>query len=489
MQIQSIQIENFREFRDVVTLRPVYSEAKNVTLIRGNGSDEVDTLYQACRWCFWGEDALDCGNCFFLNGNLADQLANDERQNVQVEMRLFHQGTTYHILRTLECIRKGNLILTAPASVVTISCGGENGKGQELSPATTTQFLDEFCQCALVRMIRGVSGRNLRAQLQSGQVLLFVTAAELESVGEDKVHVWAQDIYERVGKIYSLRKSVRYDVDPAWSDGPVPTGRAWGELEGLPRFSLPGRPALEKLFNDHVVDIVRTPSQYRRLGVDFPGAIILHGAPGSGKTYAVEQLGEFLGWPRYYIDNAAVGSIYMHETGIKINRVFDQAALNAPSIVVIDEMDAFLSHRRSGPQDEAHHTEEVSEFLRRIPEAIQNHVLVIGMTNRLDDIDPAFLRRGRFDHIIEVEMPTQEETAAALGPLLSKLPTAEDVDPLSLSAALAGRPMSDLVFVVKEAGRLSAKAGEETIGQSALWEAFYTLPRIGGTPYTIGFTA
>lgn len=217
--------------------------------------------------------------------------------------------------------------------------------------------------------------------------------------------------------------------------------------------------------------------------------MILYGPPGSGKTYAVEQIGEFLGWPRYYIDCGTVGSSYIHETGVKINQIFDQAAENAPSIIVIDEMDAFLSSRRSSLQDDMHHTEELAEFLRRIPKASKEHVLVIGMTNRLDNIDPAFLRRGRFDHIIEVGMPMQGEIIAALWELLSELPTDDNIDLFSLSEALDGRPMSDLAFVVKEAGRLSAKAGRDTIDKTSLWEAIHSLPPAEKAAQKIGFIA
>lgn len=128
MQIQSIQIKNFREFQDVVTLRPVYSEAKNVTLIRGTSGDEVDTLYQACRWCFWGEDAPDCEGRLLLNGDLGDELTEGETQNVQVEMGLYHQGVAYHILRTQEFIRTGSVLMSPPASLGVSSSRIEGSK-------------------------------------------------------------------------------------------------------------------------------------------------------------------------------------------------------------------------------------------------------------------------------------------------------------------------------------------------------------------------
>ena len=85
----------------------------------------------------------------------------------------------------------------------------------------------------------------------------------------------------------------------------------------------------------------------------------------------------------------------------------------SPAIVVIDEIDAFLA-ARDGHGAGQHRVEEVAEFLRSIPKAADNKVLVIGMTNRLDSLDPAVVRRGRFDHIIEVGMPTELEVLSML---------------------------------------------------------------------------
>jgi predicted Ser/Thr protein kinase len=160
-------------------------------------------------------------------------------------------------------------------------------------------------------------------------------------------------------------------------------------------FKLPGRPQLEEFFNEHVIDIIFNPEKYQAVGINFPSAIVLHGPPGCGKTYAVERLVEYIDWPVYTIDSNSVGSPYIHETSKKISDVFAKAINDAPSIIVIDEMESFLSDRRSGSSLGLHHVEEVAEFLRRIPDAIKNKVLIIAMTNLIEMIDPAILRRGR----------------------------------------------------------------------------------------------
>lgn len=242
-------------------------------------------------------------------------------------------------------------------------------------------------------------------------------------------------------------------------------------------FKLPGRPQLEEFFNEHIIDIIFNAEKYRQLGIDFPSAVILHGQPGCGKTFAVERLVEFIDWPSYSIDSNSVGSPYIHETSKKISEVFDKAIDAAPSIIVIDEMESFLSDRRSGSSSGLHHVEEVAEFLRRIPEAIKKNVLIIAMTNLIEMIDPAILRRGRFDHIIEVGMPSREEVASLIDSLLSKLPKAADLKVDEILDELTGKALSDSAFVIREAARIAAKTGKSELDQESILTALNSLPK------------
>lgn len=249
------------------------------------------------------------------------------------------------------------------------------------------------------------------------------------------------------------------------------------ELAEAKVFKLPGRPQLEAFFNEHVIDIIFNAEKYQALGIEFPSAIVLHGPPGCGKTFAVERLVEFIDWPSYSIDSNSVGSPYIHETSKKISEVFDTAIDSAPAVIVIDEMESFLTDRASGNSSGLHHVEEVAEFLRRIPEAIKNKVLIIAMTNMIEMIDPAILRRGRFDHILEVGMPSREEVSSLLDSLLSKLPTSDDLNLDKILDALTGKALSDSAFVIREAARLAAKAGKTQIDQESIDEALNSLPK------------
>ena len=237
------------------------------------------------------------------------------------------------------------------------------------------------------------------------------------------------------------------------------------------QFVLTGRPDLEQFINEHVIDIIEHESRYKALGIDFPSAIVLHGPPGCGKTFAIERLVDYLGWPSFQIEASSVASPYIHETSKKVAEVFDKAVQNAPSVLVIDEMEAFLADRQIGAGSGHHRVEEMAEFLRHIPEANKNHVLVVAMTNRIDMIDSAILRRGRFDHIVKVDMASEEEIRALLEKLISELPHTTDVDVIPLAKSFAGRPLSDVTFMVREGARLAARAGMDAIDQSSLLNA------------------
>ena len=159
-----------------------------------------------------------------------------------------------------------------------------------------------------------------------------------------------------------------------------------------------------------------------------------------------------------------------------VAEVFEKAMQSAPSVLVIDEMEAFLADRDSGGGGSNHRVEEVAEFLRRIPEATKNEVLVIAMTNKIEMIDQAIMRRGRFDHVIKVDFASEKEVLDLLIKLLETLPKDDSVEPVALAKRLAGRPLSDVTFVVREGARLCARTGKDRLEQELLIQA------LDGTP-------
>lgn len=236
---------------------------------------------------------------------------------------------------------------------------------------------------------------------------------------------------------------------------------------GEERFWLPGRERLSEFFEHQVVDFFRHKEAYERMGIHTLPAILLYGPPGSGKTFTVSKLAEFLRLPCFEANSETVASPYIHQTGKLISELFAKAIQAAPSILIIDEIEAYLG-KREGASD--HHIEEVDEFLRNIPMAIEKQVLIIGMTNHLDMIDPAVLRKGRFDQILEVEMPGKKEVRDALHHLLAKIPQSESLQMDVYAEKLTGHPLSDVAFLVREAARRTVRLGKEKIDDEVLSE-------------------
>lgn len=251
------------------------------------------------------------------------------------------------------------------------------------------------------------------------------------------------------------------------------------------KFLLAGRPELEKFFNEHIINILNEPERYQKLGIDFPSSVILYGPPGCGKTYAVDKLVEHLRLPKFEINSATIASPYIHDTAKKVAEVFESAINSAPSIVVIDEMESYLSNRET-PSSNSQHYEEVAEFLRQIQYAQKNKVLIIAMTNMYDKIDPAILRRGRFDHHLEVGLPSLEEITALLTNITKNISLASNINLPELADKLKGKTLADVAFVIKEAGLISGKNGDNEITLNAINTAVEALPK-EQTQRRIGF--
>ncbi|MBR0227387.1 MAG: ATP-binding protein [Clostridia bacterium] len=233
-------------------------------------------------------------------------------------------------------------------------------------------------------------------------------------------------------------------------------------------FCLPGRPELEKFFRERIIDVIDREEEYRRMGVAFPGPTLLIGPPGCGKTYAVEKLTEYLGWPCFQVNSGSIGSKYVHETSKLISQLFQNAFEDAPSVVIMDEMEAYLSSRSEWSGGHQYHLEEMAEFLRILPQLPEKKVLLFGMTNMPDRIDPAIRRKGRFDHVLEVGMPSEKEIMDLLQSLLKDVPKEADLYLDPIARRLLSHPISDIAYVAKEAGRLCVVERRERIDRYIL---------------------
>lgn len=214
-------------------------------------------------------------------------------------------------------------------------------------------------------------------------------------------------------------------------------------------FSLPGQTELEKFINDNFIDYIKYPEKYQRFKLKMLDPIMLYGAPGTGKTYAANALAKFLGWKFFTIDATqyeqnSVGSAK------KITEIFNKAKDAAPSIVFIDEADSMFAKRRS-----CNNNEGISQFLRSISDTAKDRVLVIAATNRIDDMDEAILRNGRFSNKIEISYADTKGVLAVMEEYLKDKPVSNDLSLIKAVSKLSGHPLCDtksfLDSVCKEA--------------------------------------
>jgi len=240
-------------------------------------------------------------------------------------------------------------------------------------------------------------------------------------------------------------------------------------------FALPGQPAIERLFREHILDFFERRESYDAMRVSPPNGILLSGVPGTGKTHAAKRLAAFLGWPLLDVNVASAGSPYIHETSRRLASLFDDAARRSPSIVLLEEMDA-LGQDRDAP-GQGHKAEEVGQLLRLIEQAGARGILVIATSNRLASIDPALTRRGRFDHVVQVDLPAEADVKAILDGLLAERPSAAGINTAALARKLTGRPISDLRWLVDDAARAAIRAGEAQIDDVCLFGSLRRLDR------------
>ena len=238
-------------------------------------------------------------------------------------------------------------------------------------------------------------------------------------------------------------------------------------------FSLPGRPELETFFREYVIEQHRLKDRYTAMGVQPPNGILLYGPPGSGKTFAAKMLANHLGWPVFELGMGEIGSPFIHQTSVRLNAVFRQAAKKAPSIVIIDEVDALAGARRISSQD--YKVEEISELLKLVEAAASSGITLVATTNRKEALDEALLRKGRFDHVFEVNYPGVEEVLAVLQSLISERPHVPGLGLATAAEQLACRPISDVAWVVNEAARITVKSSKDAIDDICLFSAISRL--------------
>ena len=234
-----------------------------------------------------------------------------------------------------------------------------------------------------------------------------------------------------------------------------------------------GMDDLKKMLTERVIWVLKDREKARKYRLTPPNGMLLYGPPGCGKTYFAEKFAEESHFNYMVVNGSDVGSTYIHGTQGKIAALFKEAEAKAPTVLCFDEFDSFVPAR--GGEAARHRPEEVNEFLSQLNNCAQRGIFVIGTTNRMDMIDPAVLRKGRLDLLVEVPAPDQETRRLMFTHHLKGRPLAKDIDTGRLAELTDGYASSDIAFIVNDAALVAALA-DEAISQRHLEDAIRCNP-------------
>jgi cell division protease FtsH len=222
-----------------------------------------------------------------------------------------------------------------------------------------------------------------------------------------------------------------------------------------------------------IVEYLKDPGKFARLGGKIPKGALLVGPPGTGKTLLARAIAGEAGVPFFTISGSDFVEMFVGVGASRVRDMFDQAKKSAPCIVFIDEIDAVGRHRGAGlgnGNDEREQT--LNQLLVEMDGFEANEgIIIIAATNRPDVLDPALLRPGRFDRQVVVPRPDIDGREQILGVHMKKVPLAPDVDPRVIARGTPGFSGADLANLVNEAALLAARRGKRLVAMKEFEEA------------------
>ncbi len=230
----------------------------------------------------------------------------------------------------------------------------------------------------------------------------------------------------------------------------------------------------EKEELEEIVDFLKEPQKYVKVGARIPKGVLLVGPPGTGKTLLAKAIAGEAGVPFFSISGSDFVEMFVGVGASRVRDLFEEAKKNAPCIVFIDEIDAVARRRGTGMgggHDEREQT--LNQLLVEMDGfGVNEGIIVMAATNRVDILDPAILRPGRFDRKVGVGRPDIKGREEILRVHAAKKPLGEDVDLKEIARTTAGYTGADLENLMNEAAIITAKDGRFFINQNDIRQAF-----------------
>ncbi len=222
-----------------------------------------------------------------------------------------------------------------------------------------------------------------------------------------------------------------------------------------------------------IVDFLKSPKKYERLGAKIPRGVLLAGDPGTGKTLMARAVAGEANVPFFSISGSEFAEMFVGVGASRVRDLFSKAKKNAPSIIFIDEIDA-VAHKRDARGGAGREDEQTLNQILVEMDGFDNDsgVIVMAATNRVDMLDKALLRPGRFDRHVNVTLPERKDRLEILKVHFKGKPVEADVDLESLAKKTAGSSGADLANIANEAAITAAREGHKAISNADITEAF-----------------
>ena len=230
----------------------------------------------------------------------------------------------------------------------------------------------------------------------------------------------------------------------------------------------------EKEELEEIVDFLKDPGKYTRVGARIPKGLLLVGPPGTGKTLLAKAVAGEAGVPFFSISGSDFVEMFVGVGASRVRDLFEEAKKNAPCIVFIDEIDAVA--RRRGTGMGGGHDEREQTLNQMLVEmdgfGVNEGIIVMAATNRVDILDPAIMRPGRFDRKVFVGRPDVKGREEILGVHAKNKPLAEDVDLKVVAQTTSGFTGADLENLLNEAAIMAAKDGRPYVKMADIKQSF-----------------
>lgn len=222
-----------------------------------------------------------------------------------------------------------------------------------------------------------------------------------------------------------------------------------------------------------IVDFLKKPKKYESLGAKIPRGVLLAGDPGTGKTLMARAVAGEASVPFFSISGSEFAEMFVGVGASRVRDLFSKAKKNAPSIIFIDEIDA-VAHKRDARGGSGREDEQTLNQILVEMDGFDNDsgVIVMAATNRVDMLDKALLRPGRFDRHVNVTLPERKDRLDILKVHFKNKPVDTGLNLDALAAKTAGSSGADLANIANEAAITAAREGRKTITNADLTEAF-----------------